>query len=160
MYLALFSRNIAALLLASMKISVMSLMSVLTMCVLPLILALIEAGVSSYDREHQQIVKNIPTNMYLNGVTEGCIGSNLSENADSLLLYGESLRAGPDLDDLHHLLLAVGKGSDDQEPVQQVAGNAMGTADISTTDSAVTWDNNNTRKIINTNWPHLCWWRK
>ena len=56
MYLALFSRNIAALLLASMKISVMSLMSVLTMCVLPLILALIEAGVSSYNREHQEVL--------------------------------------------------------------------------------------------------------
>ena len=54
-YLALFSRNIAALLLASMKISVMSLMSVLTMCVLPLILALIEAGVSSCDRERKQM---------------------------------------------------------------------------------------------------------
>ena len=99
--------------------------------------------------------------MYLNGITEGCIGSNLSEYADSLLLYGEALRAGPDLDDLHHLLLAVGKGSDDQEPVQQVAGNAMGTADISTTDSAVTYkDSNNAGKIIKTNWPHLCWWRK
>ena len=143
MYLALFSRNIAALLLASMKISVMSLMSVLTMCVLPLILALIEAGVSSYNREHQQIIINIITFTYLNGVTEGRGGANLSENPDSLLLYGESLRAGPDLDDLHHLLLAVGKGSDDQEPVQQVAGNAMGTADISTADSAVTCDNKN-----------------
>ena len=113
MYLALFSRNIAALLLASMKISVMSLMSVLTMCVLPLILALIEAGVSSYNREHQQLIINILTFTYLNSVTEGRGGANLSENPDSLLLYGESLRAGPDLDDLHHLLLAVGKGSDD-----------------------------------------------
>ena len=47
MYLAEFSLNIAALLLASMNISVMSLMSVLTMLVLPLILALIEPGVNN-----------------------------------------------------------------------------------------------------------------
>merc|ERR1712227_84318 len=47
MYLAEFSLNIAALLLASMKISVMSLMSVLTMLVLPQILAFMDEGVRS-----------------------------------------------------------------------------------------------------------------
>ena len=80
---------------------------------------------------------NILHLIHLNGVAEGGGGPNLSEHSDSILLYGESLRAGPDLDDLHHLLLAVGKSSDDQKPVQQVAGNAMGTADIRAADSTV-----------------------
>ena len=47
MYLAEFSLNIAALLLASMKISVMSLMSSLVTFVRPQILAFTEAGVRS-----------------------------------------------------------------------------------------------------------------
>ena len=47
MYLAEFSRSIAALLFPSMKRSVASLMSVLTMLVRPHILAITDEGVSS-----------------------------------------------------------------------------------------------------------------
>ena len=54
MYLSLFSFNILALLLASMNISVISLMSVLIMFDLPLILACMEAGVSNCNKECHQ----------------------------------------------------------------------------------------------------------
>ena len=50
MYLAEFSLNMVALLLASMKISVMSLMSVLIIFVRPQILAFIDPGVRSWEK--------------------------------------------------------------------------------------------------------------
>ena len=50
MYLAEFSFNMVALLFASMKISVMSLMSDFTMFVRPQILALIDPGVRSWNK--------------------------------------------------------------------------------------------------------------
>ena len=59
MYLALFSLSMAALLLASMKISVMSLMSVFMIWVLPPILALIEAGVRSWEKDIKYIIFTI-----------------------------------------------------------------------------------------------------
>ena len=50
MYLAEFSFNMVALLFASMKISVMSLMSVLIILVRPQILAFIDPGVRSWKK--------------------------------------------------------------------------------------------------------------
>ena len=50
MYLAEFSFNMVALLFASMKISVMSLMSDFTIFVLPQILALTDPGVRSWNK--------------------------------------------------------------------------------------------------------------
>ena len=37
----------------------------------------------------------------------------------------QPLRGGPDLDDLRHLLLRVGQRPDDEQPVEQVARNAV-----------------------------------
>ena len=77
-------------------------------------------------------------NPHLNSVAEGGVGANLPENVHSVFLHGKPFRTGPDLDNLHHLLLAIRKRPDDKQSVQQVAGDAMGTEYVGPADNTVT----------------------
>ena len=52
--------------------------------------------------------------LYLHCISESGIGSNFAKNGDCLIINGETLGAGSDLDDLNHLLLAVRQCSYDQ----------------------------------------------
>ena len=49
----------------------------------------------------------------------------LYQSRISQFAHLQTLRGRPDLDYLRHLLLRVGQRADDEQPVQQVARNAM-----------------------------------